>query len=63
METMDRDRIENEENPITPRLEEAQEALGDLNRRFLAFARERPGTCIVGALALGFVIGKIAARM
>ena len=27
-----------------------------------AFVRERPGVCLLGALALGFVVGRIASR-
>lgn len=47
---------------LAPQLEEARQNLERLNERVMAFARERPVTCIVGALALGFVVGKIAAR-
>jgi hypothetical protein len=47
---------------LAPKLEEARQALVRLNDRALAFARERPATCILGAVALGFVVGKIAAR-
>ena len=43
-------------------LEDAGEALDRLNAHALAFVRERPITCVVGAAALGFLIGKLAAR-
>lgn len=33
-----------------------------LNDRALAFVRERPAACLVGAVALGFIVGKIASR-
>jgi hypothetical protein len=36
--------------------------LDDFNQRALAFIRERPGTALLGALALGFVVGKLASR-
>lgn len=51
-----------EESELANRLEEARQNLVRLNDRALAFARERPVTCLVGALALGFVVGKIASR-
>ncbi len=50
------------ESEIAPKLEMARQNLARLNERALTIARERPVTCLVGALALGFVVGKIAAR-
>lgn len=47
---------------LTERIEEATQAITRLNERALAFVRDRPITCVVGAVALGFVVGKIAAR-
>ena len=62
METLEQGRVDGPESPLAPPIEDARQSLAELNERFLAFARERPGTCIVAALALGFVLGKIAAR-
>lgn len=47
---------------IGPRVDEAKQNLNDLNERVSGFIRERPGTCLLGALAVGFVIGRIASR-
>ncbi len=47
---------------LPPQIEEARRAMSALNDRALTFARARPLTCIAGALALGFIVGKIAAR-
>ncbi|MDQ3264687.1 MAG: hypothetical protein M3Y59_13635 [Myxococcota bacterium] len=47
---------------IAPQLEEARENLIDLNQRAIAFIKERPGTCLLGALAFGFIVGKLASR-
>ncbi len=52
----------NLELQLTERIEEATQAITRLNERVLVFVRERPVTCVVGAVALGFVVGKIAAR-
>lgn len=50
------------ESTLAASLQEASQNLARLNDRALAFARERPGTCVLGAVALGFIVGKIAAR-
>jgi hypothetical protein len=47
---------------VIPRIQEAQQKILLLNERALAFIQERPGTCLLGAVALGFVVGKIASR-
>ena len=47
---------------IAPQIDEARRNLEDLNRRAQSFIRERPGTCLIGALAFGFIVGKIASR-
>lgn len=44
------------------RIEHARVLLDDFNQRAIAFIRERPGTALLGALALGFVVGKLASR-
>lgn len=43
-------------------LGEAKRNLQDLNERITEFIRQRPGACLLGALAFGFVVGRIAAR-
>jgi len=45
---------------IQPQIDEARRSLSDLNTRITDFIRERPGACLLGALAVGFVIGRIA---
>jgi hypothetical protein len=47
---------------VAPQIDRARSDLADLNRRLAGFIRENPGTCLLGALALGFIVGKIAAR-
>ena len=47
---------------LGPQLEQARQNLADLNTRVVAFVKERPGTCLLGALAFGYVVGKIASR-
>lgn len=47
---------------VVPQLDEARRNLADFNTRAINFIRANPGTCLVGAVALGFVIGRIASR-
>ncbi len=47
---------------MAPQIEQARATLSDFNSRFTQYARERPGTCILGAVALGYFIGKLASR-
>lgn len=56
------DKVQELQARIAPQLEEARRNLSDLNNRVTRFIRERPGVCLLGALAFGFVVGKIASR-
>jgi ElaB/YqjD/DUF883 family membrane-anchored ribosome-binding protein len=47
---------------ITDEVEAARKAFEDLNQKAVSFIRERPATCIAGAVLLGFVLGRLASR-
>jgi hypothetical protein len=47
---------------IAPQIQEARRNLTNLNSRVTTFIRQNPGACLLGALAFGFLIGKMAAR-
>ena len=47
---------------LAPRIEEAKQHLRDINERVIAFVKERPGTCLVAALAAGFLVGRMLRR-
>ena len=47
---------------IAPQLEQAKAALTDWNQRAQTFIRERPGTALLGAVALGYLVGRLASR-
>jgi ElaB/YqjD/DUF883 family membrane-anchored ribosome-binding protein len=34
----------------------------EFNQKAVSFIRERPGTCIAGAVLLGFVLGRLVSR-
>ncbi|MHB1845104.1 MAG: hypothetical protein ACYCWW_09755 [Deltaproteobacteria bacterium] len=58
--------VHNGKGAIVPQLPidlgEARQKLEDWNRTALRFVRERPGACLLGALAFGFVVGRIVTR-
>ena len=47
---------------VVPQIEEARRNLVDMNNRVVSFIRANPGTCLIGAVAVGFLVGKIASR-
>lgn len=47
---------------VLPQLEDARRNLEDMNNRVVGFIRANPGTCLLGAVAVGFIIGRIASR-
>ena len=56
------DRAREMQARVGPQIDQARAALTDWNVRVTDFVRERPGTCLVGALAFGYLVGKIASR-
>ena len=47
---------------VLPQIDEARRNLEDLNSRAVGFIRANPGTCLLGAIAVGFIVGRIASR-
>jgi ElaB/YqjD/DUF883 family membrane-anchored ribosome-binding protein len=47
---------------MLPQLEDARRNLEDMNTRVVSFIRANPGTCLLGAVAVGFIVGRIASR-
>ncbi|WP_224247904.1 hypothetical protein [Hyalangium gracile] len=56
------DRAREIQERIVPQIDEARRNLMDINNRAVSFIRANPGTCLLGAVAVGFLIGKIASR-
>lgn len=48
---------------VKPHLDEAKRQLATVNERATTYVKQNPGKCLLGALALGFVVGKIARRV
>jgi hypothetical protein len=47
---------------LLPQIEDARRNLEDMNTRVVSFIRANPGTCLLGAVAVGFIVGRIASR-
>jgi hypothetical protein len=47
---------------VKPQLDEAKRRLSSWNERATGYIKQNPGKCLLGALAVGFVVGKIARR-
>lgn len=47
---------------VRPQIDEARKKLESMNTSAVAFIKENPGKCVIGAIAVGFLIGKIASR-
>jgi len=45
---------------IRPRIEEAKQQLGRLNGRVTNFITDHPAACLLGAVALGYLVARVA---
>jgi len=50
------------EERLAPKIEEAKAQLNQVNNRLKGFIRENPGTSLMCAIGVGYVIGKLASR-
>lgn len=50
------------EDRIGPQLEQVRTNLEVWNQKALRLMRERPGTCLLCAVGIGFLVGRIASR-
>ncbi len=56
------DPLEDLKARLAPQLEEVQERLASAGEQVKDFIKKNPGTTLLGAAALGFLIGKWASR-
>jgi ElaB/YqjD/DUF883 family membrane-anchored ribosome-binding protein len=45
---------------VRPQVDEARRRLSSANDTVTSYIKENPGRCLLGAIAVGFIIGKIA---
>jgi len=47
---------------VRPQIEQARRKLTNVNDQAVSYIKENPGKCLLGAIAAGFIIGRIARR-
>lgn len=47
---------------VRPQIEDAKRKFSSFNDSATAYIKENPGKCLVGAIAIGYLIGKLASR-
>lgn len=47
---------------VRPQIEEARRRISSLDDDVTDYIRANPGKCLLGAIAVGFIIGKIARK-
>lgn len=45
---------------VRPKIEEAKQQIGRINGRITGFIQNHPAVCLLGALALGYFVARIA---
>ena len=50
------------EERLAPQLELVRDRLATFNERAVGFMRAYPGTCLVCAVGVGFLLGRLASR-
>jgi len=45
---------------VRPQVDEAKRRISEMNDTVTDYIKENPGRCLLGAVAVGFLIGKIA---
>jgi hypothetical protein len=47
---------------IRPHIDQAKQQLGQLNGRITTFIKDHPAACLLGAVALGYLVARVARR-
>jgi hypothetical protein len=58
--TTTKDHVDDLGQKIRPSIEEAQQKLGRINGRVTSFIQIHPAACLLGALALGYMVARLA---
>lgn len=45
---------------VRPKIEEAKQQLGRMNGRITSFIQDHPAACLLGAVALGYMVARLA---
>ena len=52
--------VEDLSDRVRPKFEEAKQKLGALNGRLSSFIQDHPAACLLGAVALGYLVARLA---
>ena len=55
-----RNSVEDVGDRIRPRIEDAKRRLGRLNGEVTGFIKDHPAACLLGAVALGYFVARVA---
>jgi len=55
-----KDSVEDLSARVRPKIEEAKQQLGRINGRITSLIQDHPAACLLGALALGYLVARIA---
>jgi hypothetical protein len=55
--------LHNASEQMKPKLEKAKRQLSSWSERATTYIKDNTGKCLLGALAVGFAVGKIARRV
>ncbi len=47
---------------IRPQIQQAKQQLGQLNGRITTFIKQHPAACLLGVVALGYLVARVARR-
>ena len=47
---------------VRPQIEEAKRRMSEMNGQVTDYIKDNPGKCLIGAMAFGYLVGKIASR-
>ena len=50
------------ESRVRPQIDEARRRISDVSTQAQTFVRQHPGACLVGAVAVGYLIARLARR-
>jgi hypothetical protein len=47
---------------VRPKIEEAKQKITRINGQITSFIQEHPGACLLGAIAMGYLVARVARR-
>jgi hypothetical protein len=54
--------VEDLSHQVRPKIEEAKQEIRRVSGQMTSFIQRRPATCLIGAVALGYIVARIARR-